>query len=59
MYRTIALWVFGLFASGMIGGMIANHFGFGQNDTAIFGGLACMAAFACVRLWATEKRKGQ
>jgi hypothetical protein len=49
MARTIAIWVFGLFASAMIGGMIANYFMGGATD--VFGALAGMSAFACVRLW--------
>jgi hypothetical protein len=49
MARVIAIWVFGLFASALIGGMIAHYF-YG-SDVDVFGALAGMAAFACGRIW--------
>jgi hypothetical protein len=52
MARTIALWVFGLFPSAIVGGYLANQFmSFGSD---LFGALAGMSAFACLRLWLTE-----
>jgi hypothetical protein len=55
MARVIAIWVFGLFASALIGGMIAHYF-YG-SDVDVFGALAGMAAFACGRIWSTERGK--
>jgi len=55
MLRIIALWIFGLFASAMVGGMIVDYF-YGSS-TDIFGAMMGMAAFACGRHWATENRK--
>jgi hypothetical protein len=47
--RTVGIWLFGLIASAMIGGMVAHYF-YG-TDMDIFGGLTGMAVFACARLW--------
>jgi hypothetical protein len=47
--RTFGIWVFGLIASAMIGGMAANYFM--GRDMDVFGGLTGMAVFACARLW--------
>jgi hypothetical protein len=47
--RTFGIWIFGLLASAMIGGMVAHFFlGF---DMDVYGGLTGMAVFACARLW--------
>jgi hypothetical protein len=54
MVRTIAIWVFGLLASALIGGLIG-----GLGDAAIrnigwgapIGALAGIFGFACLRLW--------
>jgi len=47
--RTFGIWLFGLIASAMIGGMIGHYFYGGDFD--VFGGLTGMAVFACARLW--------
>jgi hypothetical protein len=47
--RTVGIWLFGLLASAMIGGMVAHYF-MGTNMD-VFGGLTGMAVFACARLW--------
>jgi hypothetical protein len=47
--RTFGIWVFGLLASAMIGGMVAHYFMGTEMD--VFGGLTGMAVFACARLW--------
>jgi hypothetical protein len=55
MFRTIILWICGLFACAMAGGMIVHYF---YGETAdVFGGLIGMATFACGRLWTTDKRR--
>lgn len=55
MPRVIALWTFGLLASLLIGGGIGSYFYPGIGEP--FGMLAAASAFACARLWATERRK--
>jgi len=56
MGRTVAIWIFGLLASAIIGGfagILAGHLG-GMSpyaSTELWGGLAGMFAFACLRLW--------
>jgi hypothetical protein len=53
--RLIALWVFGLFASAIVGGVLATRYmSYGME---LFGAAAAMCAFACARLWSTETRK--
>jgi hypothetical protein len=47
--RTTGIWLFGLIASAMIGGMIGHYF-YGESMD-IFSGLTGMAVFACARLW--------
>lgn len=54
--RIIVLWMCGLFACSLTGGMIAHYFLGTVMDS--FGGFVGAAAFACVRLWTTEKRGG-
>jgi hypothetical protein len=58
--RTIAIWVFGLLASiivgGLIGGLVdaaAHSGGWGP----LLGMLAGLFAFPCVRLWLAERRE--
>jgi hypothetical protein len=51
MVRTIAIWIFGLLASAIIGSFAGAYFG-GTYDVAfLWGALAGMLAFACLRLW--------
>jgi hypothetical protein len=47
--RTFGIWLFGLIASAMIGGMVGHYIYGGDFD--VFGGLTGMAVFACARLW--------
>jgi len=56
MGRAIAIWIFGLLASAIIGGfagIIAGHVGdmSPYASTELWGALAGMFTFACVRLW--------
>lgn len=52
--RTTAIWIFGLVASAIIGGLAAARLTL--DDYAVLGVLAGMACFACARLWATAGR---
>jgi hypothetical protein len=50
--RIVALWVFGLLASGIVGGMVGSQLA-GSGDDILyveFGLIAGMSAFACARL---------
>jgi hypothetical protein len=49
--RVVALWVFGLLASGIFGGMIGSRFGSEYSDYGVWGFLCGVFAFACARLW--------
>jgi len=52
MARTIAIWVFGLLASAIIGGLVASRLEPAySNDWGVWGALAGMLTFACLRLW--------
>jgi hypothetical protein len=54
MARTIAIWVFGLLASAIVGGIIGARLDTGYGDgNGFWGFLAGMFAFACLRLWLT------
>jgi hypothetical protein len=57
--RTIAIWGFGLAASGIFGVIIGHHLGsaemFGPYEYFAYGG---MFAFACARLWMKEPANG-
>lgn len=62
MARTIAIWIFGLLASAIIGGfagIFAGHFSemSPYAGTELWGALAGMFAFACLRLWLTAPSK--
>jgi hypothetical protein len=48
--RTFALWVFGLFASGIFGSMVGSWF-WPSAEYGFFGFIGGMCAFACARLW--------
>jgi len=51
MLRTIAIWVFGLLASAIVGGFIGYQMGGGEVFWAILlGALGGLFAFACARL---------
>jgi hypothetical protein len=53
--RTFGVWLFGLLASGIFGGMIGNQFFY--PDGGFFGLVGGMCTFACVRLWLSPKRE--
>jgi hypothetical protein len=59
MVRTIAIWVFGLLASAIVGALVGSRFDVGYSgDYGIWGALAAMFAFACARLWLAAPAKG-
>jgi hypothetical protein len=59
--RTTAIWVFGLLASVLVGGLIGAwvdapyHSGWGP----LLGALAGLSTFPCVRLWLAERRESK
>ena len=54
MMRILALWISGLIAGAMVGGMIFRYlYGDGVD---FFGGVTGMAVFVCARLWVTDSR---
>jgi hypothetical protein len=48
MWRSIALWFFGLLAGAIFGGMIGSHLVY--SDRGFFGAIGGMCVFACARL---------
>jgi hypothetical protein len=59
--RTFGIWVFGLLASALFGGLLAslldtNPYTSGPGNAPL-GALAGMFAFACVRLWLGQSSK--
>jgi uncharacterized membrane protein YfcA len=57
MVRTIAIWVFGLLASAIIGGFAGAHLSETYDAALFWGALAGMLAFACLRLWLATPSK--
>jgi hypothetical protein len=62
MARAIAIWIFGLLASFIVGGLISLHFGDPRDAglTALYiwgGALAGLFTFACLRLWLAAPSK--
>ncbi len=55
MGRRIAIWVFGLLASGIFGGLIGRQFA--HIEGAYWGVLGGAFAFACVRLWLADQSR--
>jgi hypothetical protein len=57
MVREIAIWISGMFAGGIIGGLIGSHFT--PPDAIIhwgfWGVLAGIFAFVCLRLWLGDR----
>jgi len=50
--RTFGIWLFGLLASAIIGGIVGTKLEIGYgSDGGFWGALAGMLAFACTRLW--------
>jgi hypothetical protein len=54
MARSIAIWVFGSLASGIVGAMIGEQMGY---NWWLYGFLAGLFGFACVRLWLAPSSK--
>jgi hypothetical protein len=54
---TIAVWVFELLASAIIGGLVALRLEPAYYDWVIWGVLAAMFAFACILLWVAPPSK--
>jgi heme/copper-type cytochrome/quinol oxidase subunit 3 len=59
MGRTIAIWIFGLLASAIIGGLVGSRLepAYSSNDWGVWGALAGMLTFACLRLWLAAPSK--
>lgn len=64
MVRTIAIWIFGLTASAIIGGFMGSAYDTVLNHDAdiggaglLFGTLAGVCLFACLRLWLAPKSR--
>jgi hypothetical protein len=57
--RTIAIWIFGLAASGIFGAIIGENLSAQAiGNHAIEGGYGGMFAFACARLWLKDPANG-
>ena len=52
--RTVFIWIFGLLASAIVGGIIGSRFDADGGNYLLGGMLAGMLAFACIRLWLGE-----
>jgi hypothetical protein len=53
--RTVALWVCGLLASAIIGGVVGAHFDAPyRTDVAFLGIIAGPLVFTCARFWMTS-----
>jgi hypothetical protein len=58
--RTIAIWVFGLLASAIFGGLVADRFlSSGSSEAGVWGFLGGIFAFACLRLWMNAHPRDQ
>lgn len=53
--RTFFIWLFGLTASGIIGGIIGSQID-PYGLTLVWGFVAGLATFACLRLWIVPSR---
>jgi hypothetical protein len=52
----IAVWVFGLSASALAGGLVGSRLEpLYSNDGDLWGALVAMFTFACLRLWLAAK----
>jgi hypothetical protein len=58
MARTVGIWVFGLLASAIVGGMVGSQVGY-SSDNGFLGALAGMFAFACLRLWLAPSKNSK
>jgi hypothetical protein len=59
MARTIAIWIFGLLASGLVGGLIGFLIDRSGGLGPLVGVLAGLFAFPCIRLWLAERRESK
>ena len=62
MVRTVAIWVFGLLAAAIIGGVAGSAYDFTPNPYndrlgQLLGAVAGMCVFACVNLWLGARPK--
>lgn len=56
--RTVGIWVSGLLASAIIGGLTGSVFNQPfSTDMGVWGALAGMLAFTCVRLWLGQRSR--
>lgn len=58
--RTLAIWIFGILAGAIIGGLIASRLEPSYGDdgsTTMLGIFAGVFTFACLRLWLASPRK--
>jgi hypothetical protein len=57
--RTIGIWIAGLLASGIFGGLIGDRFLSSgvYSETGVWGFLGGMLAFTCARLWLVAPAK--
>lgn len=53
MARKIGIWIFGLLASGIFGGLIGHQLEYLEGG--IWGFLGGAFAFACLRLWLADR----
>ena len=53
--RTTFIWIFGLLAGAIIGGIVGSRLTNG-SDYLLGGLLAGMLVFACMRLWLGERK---
>jgi hypothetical protein len=51
--RVVAIWIFGILACGIAGGLIGAQLDY--RDGGPWGFLAGAFAFSCLRLWLSEK----
>jgi hypothetical protein len=61
MARSVAIWIFGLIASAIIGGFVGSSYAVTFHPTApgdggFFGMVGGMSVFACLRLWLAAPR---
>jgi hypothetical protein len=66
MVRTIAVWIFGLTASAIIGGFLGsaydsvfNHYADIGGAGLLFGAIAGVCLFACLQLWFAKTTTGR
>jgi uncharacterized membrane protein YfcA len=55
--RAIAIWIFGLLASAIIGGFAGAHLSETYDAALFWGAFAGISAFTCLRLWLAAPSK--